>query len=65
MTINKGNVLEMSPSLSCEDINIPAPQGGIDLEVVGICGNANGGSCCMHDCCGDSLSVYELLQLVK
>jgi hypothetical protein len=64
-TIIEVNVFEMSPSLSFEDINIPAPQGGIDLEVVGICSNTNGQSCCVHDCCGDSLSKNELLQLVK
>jgi hypothetical protein len=64
-SIKEEAVYEMSPSLSCEDINIPAPQGGIDLEVVGICGNTKGRSCCMHDCCGDSLSVNELLRLVK
>jgi hypothetical protein len=33
--------------------------------VVGIHGNTNGRSCCVHDCCGDSLSENELLRLVK
>ena len=63
-TINEVGA-EMSPSLSCEDINIPPPQGGVDLEVVGINGNTNGRSCCMHECCGATLSENELLRLVK
>ena len=54
-----------SPPLSCLDINIPEPQGGIDLEVVGLFGTSNGRSCCQHECCGRSLNVNELLRIVK
>jgi hypothetical protein len=63
-TINKNDV-NSAPPLSCEDVNIPPPQGGNDLEVVGINGISNGRSCCIHDCCGASLSENELLRLVK
>jgi hypothetical protein len=55
----------LSPSLNCTDVNIPPPEGVIDLEVVGINGISNGRSCCQHDCCGSSLSENELLRLVK
>ena len=64
-TINEVVGVNISPSLSCQDINIPPPQGGIDLKVVGLSDFTNGRSCCMHDCCGASLSENELLRLVK
>jgi hypothetical protein len=51
----------MSPSLSCEDINISAPQSGTDLELAGVYGSTNGQNCCVHDYCGDLLSENELL----
>jgi hypothetical protein len=57
--INKNDV-NSSPPLSCEDVNTPPSQGGNDLEVVGINGISNGRSCCIHDCCGVSLSENEL-----
>ena len=54
-----------SPPLNCTDINIPVPEGGVDLEIVGLLGKSNGRSCNQHECCGATLLNDQLLRLVK
>jgi hypothetical protein len=35
------------------------------LEIVGLCKNNNGRSCCVHDCCGKEVQVGSVLRLVQ
>ena len=58
-------VVYTSPPLDCTDVNISVPEGGVDLEVVGLLGKSNGRSCNQHACCGETLLVDQLLRLVK
>jgi hypothetical protein len=64
LTAINNDGVNSSPLLSCEDVNIPPPQGGNDLELVGINGVSNGRSCCIHDGCGASLQEIVLLCFV-
>ena len=47
------------------DINVPEPQGGLDLEVAGHLGRSNSHSCCQQECCDCSLNLNKVLRLVK
>ena len=36
-----------------------------DFEIVGLLSSSNGRSCCLHDICGKSVEVGDVLRLVK
>ena len=63
-----GNLAEVVYTLSplnCTDIDIHVPEGGVDLEIVGLLGKRNGRSCNQRTCSGKTLLMDQLLQLVK